>query len=81
MRTYAHMHTQHTHTQTHKQHTHTHTHTLSHMYTYQGEVRMLSGQLESVKEELKLEKQKCQLLEQNLTSTTESKGAFLFNAA
>jgi len=41
---------------------------------------MLSGQLESVKEELKLEKQKCQLLEQNLTSATESKGAFLFSA-
>ena len=83
MCTHKHTHT-HTHTlapttHTHA-HTHTHTHTHTHMYTHQGEVRMLSGQLESVKEELKLEKQKCQLLEQNLTSATESKGAFLFNA-
>jgi len=75
------MHTN-THTHMHNPHicTHTHTHTHTHMYTHQGEVRMLSGQLESVKEELKLEKQKCQLLEQNLTSATESKGAFLFSA-
>jgi len=73
--THTHTHTHHTHICTH---THTHTHTLT--CTHQKEVRMLSGQLESVKEELKLEKQKCQLLEQNLTSATESKGAFLFSA-
>ena len=55
--------------------THVHTHT-KHAHTHQGEVRMLSDQLESVKHELTLEKQKCRLLEQNTTSGTESAGTF-----
>ena len=74
--THAHAHN----TLIHQSNAHTHTHTHSHTHTHkQGEVRTLSDQLESVKQELTLEKQKCRLLEQNALSANQSEGIQVCN--